>query len=225
MMCRNLAGPGASSVLIASPLHGVQRVHGRDARATTARVVLGAATAGIVSRCATVPVLTLLLAALFLSSPSPSPADTTVPLKGRLVKMGNRNQAVFLSADDLTSNAIAAGVMKATDAAYLRAVRLKVRITNFADQPTTPVEVVLLDAAGRVLKAPPEISVKMNDVPADAFKSQPELRAKGAQDDPRYYLLAPEEIAGAVVAIRNPPYLMTLPLPRLIELTTVEELK
>ena len=174
---------------------------------------------------ASVPLLTLLLAALFLSAPAPSSADTTVSLKGRLVKMGNRNQAVFLAADDLTSNAIAAGVMRASDAEFLRAVRVKVRITNFADQPTTPVEVVVLGAGGRVLKATPAITVQMNDVPADAFKPKPELRAKGAQDDRRYYLLAPEEIAGTLVAVRNPPYLMTLPLPRLIELTTMEELK
>ena len=142
-----------------------------------------------------------------------------------MVKMGNRNQAVFLAADDMTSNAISAGVMKATDAEFLRAVRVKVRITNFADQPTTPVEVVVMDAAGRVLRAPPEIGVQMHDVPADAFKPGPEIRAKGAQDERRYYLLAPEEIAGAVAAIRNPPYLMTLPLPTLIQQTTVEELK
>lgn len=198
-------------------LHGLRSDRRRGARFQLLRFLAVVLAAGAI----------LPAGAGYAASPDVTSAAHVIQqqLRGRRVFLTNCEQAVTISADDLTSTAIARGFASADSLAEKRIVRVSARITNVAGKSAQPAQFFLSSGDASLPPAPlnPNENLLRKFHTSDSFDDV--LPTSSTRTLYRFYVIAPESVSVARACINDSGAIMWMPLPRLMTLSGLRRIE
>lgn len=149
----------------------------------------------------------------------PETTSQTYALRGRRILLTNLNQAVTLSADELTSFVAAQGLIDIDPARPERVVRVRVRVTNRALQPADAVHPQLVLASGAALPEEEKLTRALESYSSGTLVSQDRLEPAQTRTISHIYRVPEAQVDSALVHLPDRGVTLTMPLQRLLSLT------